>query len=213
VTSPGWGFIDTPTVTITAPDMKTEVACTVELTEGEQEDGGLTKKGAGLMYVYVANTYTGDTVIAGGEFYMQHAEAVPLQSNIRLAGGRLSTKDFYPSRARLGGYGTFASWDYASFTITNELRFSAADLAEGRKITCLEGAFNIGADCIITVDGLNTLSAGTYTLLDKSGEKSSINLLGNAPRLVGADAEKWKVAVSDEKITLRRICGMTISIR
>ena len=212
VTSPGWGFIDTPTVTITAPDMKTEVSCTVELTEGEQEDGGLTKKGSGLMYVYAANSYTGDTVVVEGTFYMQNASAVPPMSNIRLAGGHLATKDFNPVRARLGGHGTFASWDYAYLTITNELRFSAVDLAAGRKITCAGGKFSIGADCVLTVDGLEDLSGDSYTLMDATGTGI---ILGNAPRLVDAEAEKWKVAVSGDgkKMTLRRIRGMRISIR
>ena len=212
VTSPGWGFIATPTVTITAPDMKTEVACTVELTEGEQEDGGLTKTGNGYMSVFAANSYTGDTVVAGGTFYMRNASAVPPMSNIRLAGGHLATMDYNPVRARLGGYGTFASWDYAYLTITNELRFSAADLAAGRKITCAGGHFSIGADCVLTVDGLNALPDGKYTLIDTSGTGI---ILGNAPRLVDAEAEKWKVAVSGngKKMTLRSIGGMVISIR
>ena len=211
VTSPGWGFIAAPTVTITAPDMKTEVACTVELTEGEQEDGGLTKTGTGLMYVYAANSYTGDTVVAGGTFYMRNASAVPPMSNIRLAGGHFATRDFNPVRARLGGYGTFASWDYAYLTITNELRFSAADLAVGRKITCAAGKFSIGADCVLTVDGLNALPDDKYTLMDTDGTGI---ILGNAPRLVDAEAEKWKVTVSGDgkKMTLRRIRGIMISI-
>ncbi|MCR5750628.1 MAG: autotransporter-associated beta strand repeat-containing protein [Kiritimatiellae bacterium] len=211
VTSPGWGFSGTPTVTITAPDMKTEVACTVVLTEDEQEDGGLTKSGTGYLSVYAANSYTGDTVVAGGTFYMQNASAVPPMSSIRLAGGHLATRDFNPVRARLGGYGTFASWDYAYLTITNELRFSAADLAAGRKITCQAGKFSIGADCVLTVDGLDTLQGGNYTLMDATGTGI---ILGNAPRLVGAETEKWKVTVSvdGKKMTLRRV-GMMILIR
>ena len=212
VTSPGWGFIETPTVTITAPDMKTEVACNVELTEGEQEDGGLTKTGSGYMSVFAANSYTGDTVVAGGTFYMRNASAVPPMSSMRLAGGHLATMDYNPVRARLGGYGTFASWDYAYLTITNELRFSAADLAAGRKITCAGGHFSIGADCVLTVDGLDALPDGKYTLMDTSGTGI---IHGNAPRLVGAEADRWKVTVSGDgtMMALRSIGGMTIFIR
>jgi hypothetical protein len=164
------------------------------------------------MYVFAANSYTGDTVVAGGTFYMRDASAVPQMSNIRLAGGHLATMYFNPVRARFGGYGTFASWDDNYLTITNELRFSAADLAAGRKITCAGGKFSIGADCVLTVDGLNTLPDGKYTLMDATGTGI---ILGNAPRLVGAEADKWKVAVTGDgkKMTLRRICGIRISIR
>ena len=163
------------------------------------------------MYVYAANSYTGDTVVAGGTFYMQNASAVPPMSNIRLAGGHFATMDYNPVRARFGGYGTFASWDYAYLTITNELRFSAADLAAGRKITCAGGKFSIGADCVLTVDGLDALPGGKYTLMDTTGTGI---ILGNAPRLVDAEAEKWKVTVSGDgkKMTLRRIRGIMISI-
>lgn len=209
VTSPGWGFIDIPTVSITAPDMKTTVACSVELTDGEQEDGGLTKKGTGLMYVYAANTYTGETVVVEGTFYMQNASAVPPKSNVRLAGGHLATRTFNPVRARLSGYGSFASWDSNTFTITNELHFSASDLAEGRKITCKGGKFSIGADCVITVEGLESLPDGKYTLMDATGTGI---ILGNAPRLVDAEAEKWKVSVSGDgkKMTLRKHIGCVL---
>ena len=70
VTCPGWGYMVEPTVTITAPDMKTTVTCEVALTEGDQEDGGLTVKKGGsgssaYLMVYATNTYTGDTVIEG----------------------------------------------------------------------------------------------------------------------------------------------------
>ena len=164
------------------------------------------------MSVFAANSYTGDTVVAGGTFYMRHASAVPPMSSIRLAGGHLATMDYNPVRARLGGYGTFASWDYAYLTITNELRFSAADLAAGRKITCAGGKFSIGADCVLTVDGLNALPDGRYTLMDATGTGI---ILGNAPHLVDAVAEKWKVAISDDgkEMTLRRARGTRFSIR
>lgn len=209
VTSPGWGFIDIPTVTITAPDMKTTVACSVELTEGEQEDGGLTKKGSGLMYVYAANNYTGETVVAEGTFYMQNASAVPPKSNVRLAGGHLATKDFNPVRARFGGYGTFASWDSNTFTITNEIAFLASDLEAGRKITCTGGRFVIGADSVITVDGINSLAQNRYTLIDTSGTG---NIQGQ-PRLAGDSAQRWKVSNDGKVIYLRRAIGFTLRIQ
>ena len=210
VTSPGWGFFAAPTVTITAPDMKTSVACDVELTEGEQEDGGITKKGTGLMYVYAANSYTGDTVVAEGTFYMQNGSALPPASNVRLAGGHFATKQFNPVRARLSGYGTFASWDNNDFTITNEISFLASDLEEGRKMRCNGGKFHIGADCVIAIDGLDSLAQDKYTLMDTSGTGV---ILGQA-RLAGGGSQEWKVSVSGDgkKMTLRRVRCMTISI-
>lgn len=209
VTSPGWGFIEAPTVTITAPDMKTTIACSVELTDGEQEDGGLTKNGTGLMYVYAANSYTGDTVVAGGTFYMQNASAVPPKSNVRLAGGHLATKNFNPVRARFGGYGTFASWDNNTFTITNEIAFLASDLEAGRSIQCKGGKFVIGENCVIAVDGIDSLTQNRYTLMDTSGT----GVIQGQPRLEGDIAQRWKVSSDGTVMYLRRVRGFTLCIQ
>ena len=213
VTCPGWGYMVEPTVTITEPDMKTTVTCEVALTEGDQEDGGLTVKKGGsgssaYLMVYAANTYTGDTVIAGGTFYMQHAEAIPLHSNIRLAGGHLATRSFNPSRARLGGYGSFASWDSNRFTITGEIYYDAADLAQGRKIRCSGGHFYIGSDCALTINGLDSLPGGTYLLMDTSGTGK----IHGTARFAN-DNPRWKVAFSESKITLKYVRGTTFTIR
>ena len=213
VTCPGWGYMVEPTVTITAPDMKTTVTCEVALTEGDQEDGGLTVKKGGsgssaYLMVYAANTYTGDTVIAGGTFYMQHAEAIPLHSNIRLAGGHLATRSFNPSRARLGGYGSFASWDSNRFTITGEIYYDAADLAQGRKIRCSGGHFYIGSDCALTINGLDSLPGGTYLLMDTSGTGK----IHDTARFA-SDNPRWKVAFSESKITLKYVRGTAFTIR
>ena len=211
VTSPGWGFIAEPTVTITAPDMKTAVACSVELTEGEQEDGGLTKKGAGLMYVYAANSYTGDTVVAGGTFYMQNASAVPPKSNVRLAGGHLATRTFNPIRARLSGYGSFASWNDNSFAITEEIAFLASDLEAGRSIMCEGGKFVIREGCVVSIDGIDSLTQDRYTLMDTSGT----GVISGQPRLAGDSAQHWRVKVSSDgkKLYLSRIKGAFLFVR
>ncbi|MBR2839187.1 MAG: autotransporter-associated beta strand repeat-containing protein [Kiritimatiellae bacterium] len=211
VTSPGWGFIAEPTVTIAAPDMKTSVACIVELTEGEQEDGGLVKKGTGYMSVYAANSYTGDTVVAGGTFYMQNASAVPPNSNVRLAGGHLATKTYNPSRRRFGGYGTFASWDSNRLTVTEELFFDAADLEQGRSITCTGGHFYIGDGCVIGIDDPSSLTRDRYTLMATSGT----GVIHGTARLAAGAGEHWKVSVSPDgkKLTLRRWKGTVVTLR
>ena len=216
VTSPGWGFLAAPTVTVKAPDMKTDVVCDVELTEGEQEDGGLTvrKNGTGnyaYLMVYAANTYTGDTVIAEGTFYMQNASAVPPKSKVRLAGGHLATRTFNPVRARFGGYGTFASWDSYYFTITNELFFNAADLEQGRYITCTGGYFKIGENCVVTIDDFSSLTHDRYTLMDTTGT----GVIEGTARLAADADEHWKVVVSSDgtKMTLRRRKGAIMILR
>ena len=213
VTCPGWGYMVEPTVTITAPDMKTTVTCEVALTEGDQEDGGLTVKKGGsgtsaYLMVYAANTYTGDTVIAGGTFYMQNAEAIPLHSNIRLAGGHLATKNFNPSRAKLSGYGSFASWNGKRLTITEEIGFDAADLVQGRKIRCTDYGFYIGDNCTIAIKGLDSLPGGTYTLMDTA----NAGVIHGTARFA-SENPRWKVAFSESKITLKYVRGTAFTIR
>ena len=212
VTSPGCYFISAPTVTIKAPDMKTDVTCNVVLTEGEQESGGLTKTGTGYLSVYAANTYTGETVVAGGTFYMQNAEAVPLVSNIRLAGGHLATKTFNPSRARFGGYGSFASWDSNRLTITNELHYSAADLEQGRNIKCTGGHFYLGDNCVVSIDDFGSLTQDRYTLMWTSGT-GVIHGTAKFANAVAAANPCWRVSGDSSRILLRRLKGAVFSIR
>ena len=217
VTSPGWCFISAPTVTIKAPDMKTDVTCNVELTEGEQEDGGLTVKKGGsgssaYLMVYAANTYTGDTVIAGGTFYVQNGSAVPPLSRIRLAGGHLATKDFNPSRARFGGYGSFASWNDYRLTITNELYYSAADLEQGRNIKCTGGHFYLGNNCVVSIDDFGSLTQDRYTLMQTSGT-GIIHGTAKFANAVAAVNPCWRVSCDSSRILLRRLKGVVFSVR
>ena len=212
VTSPGCYFISPPTVTIKAPDMKTDVTCHVELTEGEQESGGLTKTGTGYLSVYAANTYTGETVVAGGTFYMQHAEAVPHLSTIRLAGGHLATRTFNPSRARFGGYGTFASWNDYRLTITNELYYSAADLEQGRNIKCTGGHFYLGNNCVVSIDDFGSLTQDRYTLMQTSGT-GIIHGTAKFANAVATANPCWRVSCDSSRILLRRLKGVVFSVR
>ena len=63
-------------------------------TLGKVSSGGLTKKGEGVLLMNAANTYEGVTRIEGGTLKALHADAIPANNGIEIAGGTLDAGGF-----------------------------------------------------------------------------------------------------------------------
>ena len=231
VTSPGINFETAPTVTITAPDMKTPVVCDVELTEGEQEDGGLELKGTGQLlnwttvdggWAFMTNL-TGAIVVGSGiTFYPQVASVPnPFSANkeLRMAGGAYSAWNKNPSWRRVGGYGTTESWEYTTYHVTEALFFRAQDLEQGLSLTNLCGSVHLEDGCVVEIDDFSKLTQRKYRLLTFMGragrETQAKELKGSAPRLAEGAPVGWKLRLSanKKKLTLVHDEGTTLLLR
>ena len=164
VASPGWGYTSAPTATIKTADRATDIACTVTLTDGEEQPGGgltVTNSSAtaGTFTLTAANTYTGPTVVAGGTLKLGAADAIPSANEVRLAGGTFDTDTFSPSYARVGGYGTLKG----NVTVTDKLVFDAAQpTTPGLTVN---GTLTIGSGVTVEIANTNLLTRGAaYTL-------------------------------------------------
>ena len=86
VVSGGSGYT-TATATFNYDGTIITKAC--EISTAAQSSGSFTKAGDGLLGLNVANTYGGDTVLKGGTLKANVAGAIPADSTVVLAGGRL----------------------------------------------------------------------------------------------------------------------------
>lgn len=105
VTSPGWGYTQEGTQVVLLygkPGVQeVEARCTV----GDPvTTGGLVKRGAGMLTLTAANTYGGETRVEGGVLCLGAAGALPVDSELVVAGGAVTVANGvpFPSTLKLG---------------------------------------------------------------------------------------------------------------
>jgi autotransporter-associated beta strand protein len=118
VVSPGWGYT-TATARFYSGNVGNFNVCPVTLAD--TVPGGLTKAGAGSLYLNAENTYTGETVLKGGALHLVCSGALPAESTVAYEGGELkSTAAAFPSaiKVRIPGAenGSVRRCDLATFT-------------------------------------------------------------------------------------------------
>ena len=230
VTSPGWSFTEAPTVTITAPDMKTPVVCEVELTDEVQEDGGLTLRGSdgdNSARNFVPNStavtynYRGPTVVEPGVTFYPRVSGVPnpfsTSRELRMAGGAYSAWNSNPSWRRVGGFGKTRSWDSNRLDVSEALFFRAQDLEQGRYLEHDTGRLKLNSGCVVEIDDFDALTGDVYTLVLLPKDQAN-NYLDGTPKFAADVAEanpRWRLhlAANKKKLTLRHLKGAVFSVR
>ena len=137
VTCPGWDYADegTKAEVVVGRNVTTTLVCRVEQS---QNTGSFTKKGTGTLTLSQANTYGGDTVLAGGALKCGADGAIPAGSRVVLAGGTLDMNgkttgdgDAQPKRwgvdVRLAQQGLAGTYDAVLFADGATLTVSGAD--------------------------------------------------------------------------------------
>lgn len=158
VTSPGWGYVEPPTVLFLRGGNRLSTAMVATVTLAPNTSGGLTKQGAGILTLNAANTYTGTTTVAGGTLRLGNAAALLTQTPVALAGGTLDLNGYTVTNA-VGGTGTLLNG-----TLQGEL--SPA------------GAGSVGTDTF-TLSGA-TLRATAYLAdVDAQGGSDTVNVIGD----------------------------------
>ena len=136
VVAPRSGYDETTRVTIDQPARGSWCDLTPVMKAAPTTGKGLTKTGAGGLYLPAANTYLGPTAIDGGYVKFTHAQSLPASSGLSVAAGAyadLGGNDFtVPS---LEGSGVVSNGNItvtgvlrldpsATFTVEDELRLS-----------------------------------------------------------------------------------------
>ncbi len=175
VTSPGWGYTAaTATIKTTgrgtlAQKTRGTIVCAVTLTDGDQKGGGLVVADSaatpGALVLACANDYSGATVVSNGTLRLAVADALPTESEIRLAGGTLEPA-VATSVARFGGFGTLAGT--APLTVTESLVFDPVEHADGTRALAVTDSLVLGDGATVEIVNTNALVRGTSYVLMKS---------------------------------------------
>ena len=164
------------------------------LTLGEVFGGGITKAGAGTLVLNATNTYSGATVLAGGTLKCAVDCAIPLGSQVVLAGGTLDMNGMKFS----DGSALPTNWAVD----INRVKISGA-VSYDSDLTFAEGA---------TLSVLNLDSLGN----DEQIPRTIFNVTGKVtgkPTVVVEPNRIWSVAWTENHLRLTRNRGVRIVIR
>lgn len=211
VTSPGYGYDDTTTVTIDAWNQEKTFVCGVVLEE--QRKGGLTKRGKNGLVLYSAeSTFTGDITIEGGYLMQNVAGAIPSGRTVNLASGELNLNGQPLSVNKLTGFGSITSSGAATLTVTGGVEVAAADVLDGKKINVYSQArlaFESGTKIAVTgfAEAIAGKSAAELEALRKG--KFDLIVMNNAlpagayvPEVIGLP-DGWRARLSADRKTFR----------
>ena len=162
VLSSGFGYAEAPKAYVVAPWGTVTNECAVEMFE--PKGGGLTKKGAGVLWLDKPNTYTGRTRIEGGTLRFS-AGALPPAADIEVCAGAT----FWPEKTASDNVvdtlrGTGTGW--YDVTVTNRLVVSYADALAGRALRFREGCVRSqGAKVVLDDPAALTARGRSVTVL------------------------------------------------
>lgn len=129
-------------------------------TEGQPS--GFTKLGGGTMRLEGANTYTGDTILAGGTLALGHASALGTTGKVIFNGGTLQ---FTPANSNdcSGRFSTAANQSFRFDTNGRSVNFGTVIASTGGSLTKIgDGSLKLSA--LNTYTGTTTVDKGTLEL-------------------------------------------------
>lgn len=214
VTSPGQGYAEGDTLTVTIPDSRNSstLACTATLAP--LASGGLTvtngSANAGTVTLNAVNTYTGATVVAAGTLKVGVANAIAASRAALVAPGATLNLNSLGDLSvdSLGGGGMVANGNVTAAG----LAFPAAT-ATNSTLT-LTGSLTLGANASLTVTDVDeaTFPKKGLTLLTANG-----GITGEITSVKGFEATEhpnlWQAFRVGNSIRLHYASGTAILIR
>ena len=196
VTSAGFDYTWAQAKIFCGPDSLTNDYMTIDCVLADNgPDGGLALKGTtGVLTLSATNTYHGPTTLAGGTLTMGCDWAIPVDSTIVLAGGKLNMngKTLEDGSTMPKNWAVDMDRVRAGGTVTNDWSL----------------AFPAGATfTVLNADELTESDKSISTLLYVT------RTVTGAPEIQGVTDPRWKVAWSGNSVTLRYIQGTVMTIR
>jgi autotransporter-associated beta strand protein len=227
VTCPGFGYTETPTVTLLGGGTGATSAAVAGVTLAPNASGGLTKLGAGMLTLSVANAYTGTTTVAGGTLKLTNAKALPTQTPIVLAGGTLDLNgytvtnavsgsgivsngtlrtEFSPAGAGVIGTDAFTLTGGATLRATSYL--ADVNMAGGSDRVAVTGSIDLSDTALTLVDPNLLNRQHQYTLVTCTGTRTGKLTVPNPPD------SRWHLAyLADGTVKLLFVDGTLIKVR
>ena len=209
------------------------------LASGAVADGGLFKKGSGILVLTAANAYNGPTVIESGRTQARVDNAIPIGTTLRLGGGAdtrftASTYDSENPRrdtvqtiSRVEGIGELD--DMGASSVTGAIAPSADGTITFLTTSSLSGDYEVsvnaegdGCSCLKVAEGQDisglVLKVVNASALDEDAPRDTYKILDAPKGYVGRFGAGevpagWRLRYTADAVYLIRNMGMAIIIR
>jgi autotransporter-associated beta strand protein len=180
------------------------------LVSGTANDGGLTKTGAGILYLTGSNTYVGPTVINGGELNPANINAIADTSGITFTGGALqysstNTRDYSP---RILNSTAPVSIDVDGQTVTFASSLAASNVGGLTVSNAVPGAGSLTLTTANAYTGPTTINSGAELVLGSGGSLPNSAITVNGTLL----AETGNGGIGAGSASLNLNSGSTLSL-
>jgi hypothetical protein len=221
VTCEGWDYTEAPRATVKAQDFTTEIVCEVELTEDNRPIGPIVKTGEVELQFNCTNfAYNGTFIISNGLFKVLKHAHLPDDVSVKVAGGVFSYDWCDRTFKEVGGHGEIYGYPGESFrkcTVTDALRFDAADVLDGRYLDFTKGTLVMGDNLKVKIDNGEKLTearmdgtASAYLDLMVLAD----GVFSRLPECEGLpDGWRLRIAGVGKRLRLYRNRGMGIVVR
>jgi autotransporter-associated beta strand protein len=168
------------------------------LTSGAATDGGLFKKGSGILVLTSANAYNGPTVIESGRIQARVDNAIPAGTTLRLGGGadtRFTASTYDSENPRRDTAQTIARVEGSG-----ELDDMGASSVTGAIAPSVDGIINFMTTCALSGDYEVSVNATTNSLLVLKGANQDISGLQVKvmnPAALNSDADRDTYKILD----------------
>ena len=223
VTSSGWGYTQA-TATLSGGGLAGSYSCAVALEEQPSSGWkGLSKRGAGKLFMYGANTFKGDVTVEEGTLVFKNANAaqsgMPEGAGITLK-GEGSIISFYQLNTQVA-VPFFAGCGQANngiFTVTDRIECRAEDVFSGRHLRFLQRLVLSEGVKIVVTDPENLVKYANASKMNVVEAAKGVTCNGTVSLVfAGDDATqyigKWVLEVKDKSIALKPRKGMVIVVR
>lgn len=221
VTCQGWDYVEAPRVTVKGADFTTEYECEVELTEDNRPMGPIVKTGSADLNFNATNfAFNGTFVVSNGVLRILKYTHLSDDVCVKVAGGSFSYDWTDRTFKEVGGHGEIYGYRGESFrklTVTDALRFDAADALDGRYLDFTKGTLVMGDNLKVKIDNGEKL---TEARMDGTASAYldlmvlTDGVFSRLPECEGLpDGWRLRIAGAGKRLRLYRNRGMGIVVR